>query len=83
MSNFEVVDVPNDAPTGFYNPIIDALKANVGRAIKVSTEEKTANAYRQSIRAIMLRRGENKLFALGTKELPDTKEMLLWLSPKE
>lgn len=78
--SFEVVDLPSDSQV--YHSLLDALKSNVGRAIKVTIGEKTANAYRQSIRALMLRKGDNKNWTLGSKELSPT-ELLLWLTAKE
>lgn len=83
MADFEIVDVPEEAQTGFYRPIVEALIKNIGMAVKVSTETRTANAYRQSVRAIMLRQKLNSTFSLNTKEDSVSKTMLMWLTERE
>jgi hypothetical protein len=80
--DFKVVDVPTGGaqPT---SPLVDALLANVGKALSISCGEREPNNVRKTLRMSLNNRGLLKTYHFKTRIELGTNALVAWLEKKE
>lgn len=76
--DFKIVDIPTNL-TRPSPPIIEALLANVGRALALPLETRDPNTIRKTLRATLSNRGILKIFYFRTRVNFDNKTLIVWL----
>lgn len=79
--DFQVVDIPV-GPTTKTTPIIEAMIANVGKAINVPTPGKNSNTLRKSLRMALSNRGLLEKYNFRSRIASDDQSITLWLEEK-
>lgn len=82
---FEVVDVPNVTPVnqgGASGPIIEAMVANVGRAISIPLEGREANSFRKTLRSSIVNRKLLEKYHYRTRVSADKSTLVVWFEAK-
>ena len=80
--NFTIVDVPTAIVYGTTAPIMEALLANIGKAIEIPFENRDANSYRKTIRASLSNKGLLAKYNFRTKVNTKRKSITVWLELK-
>ena len=78
---FSIVDIPAGAANSS-SPIVEALKANIGKAISIPLEGKDSNAYRKTLRSSLVARGLLKSHVYRTRWVEAQDVLIVWLEVK-
>lgn len=77
--DFKIVDIPEESQNRT-NPIIEAMIANVGKAISVPC--KNPNTLRKSVRMALSNRGLLEKYNFRSRISSDDKAVTVWLESK-
>ena len=78
---FTVVDIPAGPSTASL-PVVEALKANIGKAISIPLEGKDSNTYRKTLRSSLVARGILKTHVYRTRWIEAQDVLIVWLEEK-
>jgi hypothetical protein len=82
MMNFTIVDVPKETTLNRTNPLVEALLANVGKALSVDTIDRDPNTVRKSLRMSLKSRGVLVVHDFHSRIAADNKSVIVWLVVK-
>jgi hypothetical protein len=80
--DFKVVEIPDVNPVGILSPLIEAMKANVGKAIEIPTEDRNPNTVRKGLRSALVNRNLLKNYIFRSRVGTDEKSLIVWLEQK-
>lgn len=82
--DFKIVEIPTaQILPGAADPLLEALKANPGKAIEIPLGEKDPNTQRKTIRARLSNRGVLKTHFFRTRFSMESKSLIVWLEEKK